>query len=78
MLFFSSEDLGAGEVLSSVSTPTVSPVGLTLGGFTHDSDRTVEVSCSGGTDGILYVISFDVTTSVSQILEGEVAVLVKA
>ena len=75
---FSSEDFGSGETIESISTPTVSPAGLTLGGIAHDNERTVEVSCSGGTANTLYVISFAATTSASQLLEGEVAVLVRA
>ena len=75
---FPEADFGTGETISSVATPSVSPAGLTLGGFTHDSNRTVEVACSGGSEDTLYTISFEATTSASQVLEGEVRVLVRA
>jgi hypothetical protein len=62
MDFSQQPEIAGGQVLSSVVSVAASPAGLTVGTGTI-SGSTVQVTLSGGTDGVLYQVSFTVTTN---------------
>jgi hypothetical protein len=55
-------EIAGGGALAAVTSVTASPAGLTVGTGTI-SGNTVQVTLSGGTDGILYQVSFTATTN---------------
>lgn len=63
--------LAAGEVLTGVTSVTVTPDGLTLSGSAAYSGATVQQRIAGGTTGTRYVVTVVVTTSLGNTLEVE-------
>jgi hypothetical protein len=57
-------EIVGGAALAGVTAVTASPAGLTVGTGTI-AGNTVQVTLSGGTDGVLYQISFTATTNAS-------------
>jgi hypothetical protein len=55
-------EISSGGTLAGVTSVTATPAGLTVGTGTI-SGTTVLVTLSGGTDGVLYQLSFTVTTN---------------
>ncbi len=69
--------LADGESLTSVSSVTAAPSGLTISGAATLSGAVASQRIAGGTAGVRYVVTFVVTTSASNTLEGEGYLLVK-
>jgi len=63
-------NLAAGETVTSVSSCTASPAGLTLTGAAASGTKAT-VRISGGTADTTYKVTFVVITSASNTLEGE-------
>ncbi len=55
-------EIAGGAALAGVASVTASPSGLTVGTGTI-AGNTVHATLSGGTDGVLYQVSFTVTTN---------------
>jgi hypothetical protein len=73
-----SANLIAGETIVSVDSVTGAPSGLTIAGGIISSDgKQVQNRISGGAAGTVYKITLVVTTSLSNVLEGEGALVVK-
>jgi len=65
-----SDDMETGETISSCSPAEVTPAtGAPTFGTPSISGQQVQAMCSGGTEG-KYRVAFEVTTSVSEVLEG--------
>lgn len=62
--------LASGETVSGVTSATADKAGLVLGAPAFTTSAA-QVRISGGTDGVTYKITFVVTTSLSNTLEGE-------
>lgn len=66
--------LASGETLTAVSTVTIAPVTaspLTASGVATVSGASAQQRLTGGLAGTKYKVTFVVTTSLSNILEGE-------
>lgn len=63
--------MAAGETITSVSSVTATPNGLTLAGSPAASGQVATQRIAGGTSGHKYVVTFIVTTSLGNTLEGE-------
>lgn len=63
--------LATGETLSSVSSVTAAPAGLTLTGAASASGTSAFQRIEGGTAGVTYRVTFVVVTSNGNTLEGE-------
>ena len=64
------------ESISSVTSVSGAPSGLTIGAPTHDSNSKVHVRISGGAADVKYKITAVVTTSLGNTKEGEGYLLV--
>lgn len=64
------------ETISSIDSFTIAPAGPTLG-TPSAAGKIVQNRISGGTDGTNYKITVVITTSDSNILEGEAKLFVK-
>lgn len=64
-------NLSSGETISSVNSVVSVPGGLTLSGAPVIDGTQVHQRILGGTDGVVYKVTFIVTTSNANILEGE-------
>lgn len=69
--------LAPGESLTAVSSVVAVPAGLTLSGAATVSGAVATQRILGGTSGTKYVVTFVVTTSLSNTLEGEGILQVK-
>jgi hypothetical protein len=63
--------LAAGETVTAVSSVVATPAGLTLNGAAIVNGALASQRISGGTSGAEYKVTFVVTTSGGNILEGE-------
>ncbi len=63
--------LAPGENISGVTSVTASPNGLTLSGSATISGLTANQRIAGGTNGTTYKVTFVITTSLGNTLEGE-------
>lgn len=63
--------LAEGETLSNVLSVSISPSGLTTSGSPSYSGTIAQQRLYGGTAGVLYKVTFTVTTSQSNTLQGE-------
>lgn len=70
--------LGVGETLTAVTSAVASPSGLTVDASPTATGAFAYVRISGGTADIRYKVTFVVTTSASNTLEGEGYLSVKA
>jgi hypothetical protein len=70
--------LGTGETLTGVTSVTALPADLTLSGVPTYSGVFAQQRIAGGTAGVKYVVTFLVTTSGGNTLEGEGVLQVKA
>lgn len=66
-----SGNMAESETITGVNSVTVTPAGLTLSGSASFSGTQVTQRILGGVDGVLYKVTFIVTTSAGNILEGE-------
>lgn len=64
-------NLDEGETILSVSSVVAAPPGLTLSGSASASGTRASQRILGGTDGVLYKVTFIVVTSSGNTLEGE-------
>lgn len=69
--------LADGETISAVNSVTATPSGLTISGAPTYSGAKASQRIAGGSAGVRYVVTFVVTTSASNVLEGEGYLLVK-
>jgi hypothetical protein len=63
--------LAAGETITGVTSVTATPAGLTLSGAPTYEGSIAKQRISGGTNGTTYKVTFVVTTSDGNVLEGE-------
>lgn len=63
--------LAVGETVTGVTSVAATPSGLTLSGSPTYSGAFAQERISGGTTGVRYKVTFTVTTSLSNTLEGE-------
>ena len=71
-----SKNMGVNDTIASVDSFTVSPSGPTLGSPVI-SGKQVQARVSGGTSGTQYKLTMVVTTSASDIIEGEAQLFVR-
>lgn len=64
-------NMSTAETISSVTSYTASPSGLTLDPAVSISGKKVQKRLSGGTAGTLYKITVVILTSLGNVLEGE-------
>lgn len=69
--------LAPGESISSVTSVTALPAGLTLSGAPVSSGAIATQRIAGGTNAIRYVVTYVVLTSLGNTLEGEGILQVK-
>lgn len=69
--------LGTGETVTGTPTAT-STSGLTVSNVAIGSDsESVDMTIAGGTDGNSYIITVSFTSSASEVIEGEILVIVR-
>lgn len=64
-------NMGQTETITGVTSVVAAPSGLTLSGSATFSGTQASQRIAGGTDGVLYKVTFIVTTSGGNTLEGE-------
>jgi hypothetical protein len=70
-------NMDEGETISGVTSVAATPSGLTLSGPATFSDTRAFQRIAGGTAGVSYKVTFLVTTSAGNTLEGEGLLLVR-
>lgn len=70
MSFSSLDEFAAGDTITSISSLTASPSGLTIGS-TSISPSNITVVISGGTSGTTYIVSAIVGTAAGATIEGQ-------